>query len=733
MLPAERAQRPSRLTTGRRFAALLLSCAVSWLLVTVMEGAKLAGSTASVWLSVAGLLAPVAFFGTGAAGLLAWLLEPASPWGVARLLENANANSAWGRRVAFAVALGCWAIVVGALLVGSVGLAGLTAEATWQRGAATLALAVLAVGAVLAGIVTWAVRVLGQRTAPVSSVALGLGAVLVTVSVIVMGETSGAGGPLGMWGVFRREELDLTLPLYGALMFVIGYQLPWYLARLPAWSGAVGVVVALVAFVRSAGTPSDVALQIERETRLASPSLRAYQKRSDDDRDGFAGRFGGGDCDDGSPQVNPEAVDVPGNGIDEDCSGRDATVTADVSPPAPSPPADASAAPPERISGLDTKDWNVVLISVDTLRHDLGFTGYHRPISPNIDSFAKRALVYERAYSLASYTSKSLAPMLIGKYGSETNRGWMHFNKYPEQDRMVQERLKGHGVFTLSVQGHWYFKADTGLGRGFDVLDMSAAPTRPQGEGDKTVNSEQLSDAAIALLQKPERAAQRLFMWVHYLDPHAEYVPHAEFDFGNNGRARYDGEIAFTDFHIGRLLQAIEQSPFGKRTVVIITSDHGEAFGEHGLIRHGFELWEELVRVPLLVYVPGQPPRRIIERRSAIDIVPTVLDVFGVPAPSGDDALSGKTLLPEWAGETPAARDVFIDMPAGPYNGDRQAFISGDWKMITSNSRPVGLYDLAKDPGETNNLVKDAALSEQHLERMKAFRSKLRVVKVKPQ
>ena len=110
-----------------------------------------------------------------------------------------------------------------------------------------------------------------------------------------------------------------------------------------------------------------------------------------------------------------------------------------------------------------------------------------------------------------------------------------------------------------------------------------------------------------------------------------------------------------------------------------------------------------------------------------------VLDVFGVPAPSGDDALSGKTLLPEWAGETPAARDVFIDMPAGPYNGDRQAFISGDWKMITSNSRPVGLYDLAKDPGETNNLVKDAALSEQHLERMKAFRSKLRVVKVKPQ
>ena len=139
------------------------------------------------------------------------------------------------------------------------------------------------------------------------------------------------------------------------------------------------------------------------------------------------------------------------------------------------------------------------------------------------------------------------------------------------------------------------------------------------------------------------------------------------------------------------------------------------------------------MRVPLLVYVPGQSPRHIVERRSAIDIVPTLLDVFGAPAPAGDDALSGQSLLGEWLGGSAGTRDVFIDMPAGPYNGDRQAFISGDFKLVTSNSRPMGLFNLKTDPGETTNLTKDSALTEPALEKMKAFRERLRVVKVKPQ
>src|SRR5690606_10302346 len=105
--------------------------------------------------------------------------------------------------------------------------------------------------------------------------------------------------------------------------------------------------------------------------------------------------------------------------------------------------------------------------------------------------------------------------------------------------------------------------------------------------------------------------------------------PHADFDFGKDDRARYDGEVAFTDHHVGRVLDAIAQSSFADRTIVIVTSDHGEAFGEHGLILHGFEVWEELARVPLLVYVPGAEPRRIRARRSILDIPATVLDAMG--------------------------------------------------------------------------------------------------------
>lgn len=684
-------------------------------------------------LAVAGLLGPVVLGATIAAGAVGWWLEPSAPWGVARLAGLARREPERLRRIAVVVASVAWASVVLLVTFGGLGTWLLGQTWPWGQGGTLLSGVVLGVGVLGVPSLAWlAHRLRGLGLS--ASVGLGGSALLVLGLLICTGETSGAGGAARMWGVFRREELDLTLPGYAAAMVVLGYQGAWLLRALPIWAAALGVLAALGAWLPSATMASEMALRIESQAPLAGLALTRYQRLSDGDGDGFAGRFGGGDCDDGAPDVNPDARDVAGNGRDEDCSGKDAApVSGDVnvSPASPSvspaPPAVGAASP------ALPKDVNVVLITVDTLRHDLGYTGYQRPVSTNIDALAKRAIVYDNAYSLASYTSKSLGPMLIGKYGSETNRGWMHFNKYPAQDRMVAERLAEHGVFTLSVQGHWYFKADTGLGRGFDVLDLSAAPERPQGEGDKTVNSAAISDAAIKLLEQPERATQRFFLWAHYLDPHAEYVPHSEFDFGSNGRARYDGEVAFTDHHVGRVLAALEKASFKDRTVVVVTSDHGEAFGEHGLIRHGFELWEELVRVPLLVYVPGQAPRHIAERRSAIDIVPTLLQVFGVPLPSGDDALSGQSLLGEWLGGPAAKRDVFIDMPAGPYNGDRQAFIADDLKLVTSNGRPMGLFNLASDPGETKNLTKDAALIEPALERMKAFRDRLRVVKVKPQ
>jgi choline-sulfatase len=217
------------------------------------------------------------------------------------------------------------------------------------------------------------------------------------------------------------------------------------------------------------------------------------------------------------------------------------------------------------------------------------------------------------------------------------------------------------------------------------------------------------------------------------VDPHAEYAPHAEHDFGPKPRDRYDGEVAFVDEHVGRVLSALEQSPLGKSTAVIVTSDHGEAFGEHGMIRHGFELWEELTRVPLIVKVPGATPRHVTARRSAIDLVPTLLDLFKVPfaAKGPKDFLSGESLLPDLLrapGEPDPERPVFIDMARGPHNAERQALIDGDQKLTVSEGRVLGLYDLAADPLEKNDLSRDREKVAAMREKLTTFKSRLRRV-----
>jgi arylsulfatase A-like enzyme len=195
--------------------------------------------------------------------------------------------------------------------------------------------------------------------------------------------------------------------------------------------------------------------------------------------------------------------------------------------------------------------------------------------------------------------------------------------------------------------------------------------------------------------------------------------------------------VAFVDHHVGRVLDALGQSDFAERTAIILTSDHGEAFKEHGMIRHGFELWEELVRVPFIVHVPGAEPHRVKVRRSIIDVVPTIMDLYKLEPPSGEgaDFISGQSLLADVLqppGHEPEPRIVFVDMSAGPNNAERQAFIEGDHKLIASNGRPLGLYDLKSDPGEKQDLKKDKELLEKTTERFKAFRRELRLVHVKP-
>lgn len=348
---------------------------------------------------------------------------------------------------------------------------------------------------------------------------------------------------------------------------------------------------------------------------------------------------------------------------------------------------------------------NVLLLTVDSLRADMPWTGYPRDIAPNLTKLAQKSVVYSNAYAASSYTAKSVSALLAGRYPSSLYRSGWFFAGFSDANLFLTEVLQQGGVRTMGGHGHLYFDRGKNLNQGFDIWELAPGITFDSST-DKNVTSDKMTDMAIRMLSDDANTSKQFFMWFHYMDPHDQYVKHEGTpDFGKNNRDRYDSEVHFTDSHIGRLFDFAKDKEWWKRTAIIISADHGEAFGEHGMFKHAFELWEVLTRVPLVVYYPGVNPRVISERRSHIDVAPTILELMGHPLPP---TFVGRSLLPELKGGTPDNREpIVLDLPEDKNNPDRHAIISGDYKLIVKNyGANKLLFNLKDDPAEERDLAK---------------------------
>ena len=325
---------------------------------------------------------------------------------------------------------------------------------------------------------------------------------------------------------------------------------------------------------------------------------------------------------------------------------------------------------------------SLLLITVDALRADhMGLYGYHRPTTPGMDRWAQDAVVFERAYCPTPHTSYSLISLLSGR---PVNHG------DPAPRSTLARWLREHGYHTAAFFPPAVFYTD---GDRFRALEQARLGFRHVDYAHRDARAR--VDRALAHLRGLP-PGQRFFAWVHLFEPHEPYAPPAGLAFGPRDVDRYDGEVLAADRQVARLVEAVRR--LRPHTAVALTADHGEAFGEHGAFYHGNSLFEEQVRVPAVVSVPGVPGRRVAGAVSSVDLMPTLLAVAGVKA---QGQVTGTDLGPWLLGEDPARLPpVLVRLY------DRSAVIRGSWKLIHHASWDYReLYDLRADPGERRNLV----------------------------
>ncbi len=646
--------------------------------------------------------------GVVAAGISTSLPERGAVRGLLRRLRH---EPELDRSVAAGlIAFGCAALVEIVLVRGyllALGLA-MSSRRNAALSTALVAAAGLAMLAVAAPALFHAARAVARLVPrPRSVVLVGVGALgLIGAVFVVLGSLDWR---VMDFGPYRGLGLYVTLLLAHHVFWgTLGTR---RFPRVVTGLAPPRVLIALLVLVGAAfgwswqrfgGSPRTTRLLAE-ETGLTRLLLRGARAVADHDHDGYAARLGGGDCNDHDATVNPGAEDIAGDGIDQDCDGADAVQRA-------APVAIDRSATPSRTWRTDL---NLLVITIDTLRADR----LDEARMPRASELAKRSVRFTRAYAQAPNTPRSFPSFLTSRLPSAVKWASRNVN-FPVAAASTAggyptffEELAKAGLAPIGVFSHFNLKQESGIATGFTAWENDGALTLHDSNTD--ISAPRITARVIEKLKGLGKSKQRFALWTHLFEPHSKYMEHAEFPTRSSGmrglEEKYDGEVSFADKHIGLMLDALRAAGLAENTIVVVMADHGEAFGEHRfagerMYFHGQTLYDELLRVPLVIHVPGLAPRTVELPTMLIDLGPTLIDLFGAEPPG---SMQGRSLVPAMQGAAMSERPVYAELlPAPSWDHKWRVAISGGYKLLDKQSEgSVELFDLAHDPTEQKNLA----------------------------
>jgi len=349
---------------------------------------------------------------------------------------------------------------------------------------------------------------------------------------------------------------------------------------------------------------------------------------------------------------------------------------------------------------------NVVFITIDTLRPDhLGCYGDKQIRTPNIDALAADSSRFERAYTAVPVTLPSHTVIFTGTYPLLSGVHDFAANKLNPTQATLASVLKDNGYATAAVIGSAVLDSRFGLNHGFDFyydrFDFNRLQESNLDEMERPGNV--VADVTLDWLSKNYQ--KKFFLWMHLYDPHYPYRPPAPYSEEYKDRP-YDGEIAFADAQVGRLIEFLKNKGLYQNTLIILSGDHGESLGEHGEKTHGFFIYNATLHVPLIIHLPvGVHAGTVPNLVNLADLMPTVLDALNIQIPA---QVQGQSLLPLMSPKKDTARSLYAEtfLPRLHFNWSELRGVETETYHFIDAPKPE-LYDLRKDPGETHNLFAD--------------------------